>query len=120
MSQLSEHFRSEEFACGCGCGFDTVSQELVYLLESIRQEYGKPMIITSGCRCEYHNHAVGGVPNSAHTRGTAADILVEGGLDRRKMVDLAVMNWASGIGVARSFVHVDVDDVLPRPSIWSY
>ena len=120
MGDLSEHFDSSEFACQCGCGFNTVSPELVYLLEQIRQEYNKPMIITSGCRCADHNAAVGGVSNSAHTRGTAADIKVEGGLDRRKLVDLAVMNWASGIGVAKTFCHIDVDDVLPRPSIWSY
>ena len=137
MTQLSDHFTSEEFACKCGCGFDDVSPELIHLLESIREEYGKSMWITSGCRCTTHNNTVGGVQNSAHTPrpitivndngeeeeawvSTAADIAIAGGADRRKLVDCAVMLWASGIGVARSFVHIDCDHVLPRPSLWSY
>lgn len=124
MGDLSDHFSRSEFACGCGCGFGTfngdVSAELIHLLEAIREDYGKAMIVNSGCRCSDYNAAVGGVPRSAHTRGTAVDIRVTGGLDRRKLVDLCVMNFASGIGVANTFVHIDVDDSLPRPSIWSY
>jgi len=123
MSKLSEHFDSSEFACKCGCGFGThpgdVSSELIDLLERMREEHG-PIHITSGCRCKPYNSSVGGVSNSAHTRGTAADIRVEGGLERRKLLDLAVMNWASGIGVAKTFIHVDVDSELPRPMAWTY
>lgn len=126
MGDLSEHFSRSEFSCKCSCGFDDVSPELIYLLESIREEYGKPMHINSGCRCIAHNIAEGGMNKpeegrvSAHTRGTAADIRVSGGADRRKLVDLGVMLFASGIGVARTFVHFDVCDVLPRPSLWPY
>ena len=126
MPQLSEHFHSNEFACSCGCGYGTrpgdVSEELLHLLENMRDELGEPIYITSGCRCAIYNAspAVNGVPNSAHTRGTAADIKCEGGYKRRRLVDIAVMHFASGIGVARTFVHCDVDDVLPRPSCWSY
>ena len=120
MTQLSEHFTSAEFACKCGCGFDTVSPELIDILELIRDEYGKPMHITSGCRCQDHNQASGGTTNSAHLRGTAADVLCTNGADRRKLVDLGCMLYASGIGVARTFVHFDVYDVLPRPALWSY
>lgn len=124
MGQLSEHFHSDEFLCSDGCGYGgrpgDVSMELIDLLERVREEFGHPIHLTSGCRCALHNAAVGGVHNSAHTRGTAADISCSGGANRRKLVDLLVMNYASGIGVARSFVHCDVDDVLPRPSCWSY
>lgn len=124
MGDLSEHFSKSEFQCSCGCGFGTnpgdVSPELLNLLEMMREEINRPIRLTSGCRCEYYNHAVGGVSNSAHTRGTACDIAVQGGSHRRKLVDVAVMFFASGIGVARSFIHVDVDSELPRPSLWTY
>jgi uncharacterized protein YcbK (DUF882 family) len=119
-TQLSEHFTSQEFACKCGCGFDDVSLELIHLLESIREEYGKPMRITSGCRCRNWNSQCGGVSRSAHLRGTAADIYIDNGADRRRLVDCGVMLFASGIGVARTFIHFDVCDILPRPSLWSY
>ena len=124
MGDLSTHFSASEFECSCGCKYGTrpgdVSIELLHLLELIREEYGMPMHITSGCRCAVWNAHVGGVANSAHTRGTAADISCSGGTNRRKLMDLAVMSYASGIGIARTFVHVDVCDVLPRPSAWSY
>jgi uncharacterized protein YcbK (DUF882 family) len=124
MGDLSEHFSASEFACSCGCGYGTrpgdVSTELLSLLELMREEYGSPMNINSGCRCATWNAHVGGVHNSAHTRGTAADIRCTSGANRRKLMDLAVMSYASGIGIARTFVHCDVDDVLLRPSAWSY
>jgi uncharacterized protein YcbK (DUF882 family) len=133
MGDLSDHFSRSEFACSCGCGYGTrpgdVSEELLHLLERMRDELGEPIYITSGCRCIDHNAACGGIVDSAHTRGTAADIKCSGGANRRKrlsganrrkLVDTAVMHFASGIGVAKTFVHVDVCDVLPRPSAWSY
>jgi len=119
MGDLSEHFSRWEFACRCGCGFDDVDQELVSALEALRLKLGKPINITSGCRCEEHNSAVGGVFNSAHTRGTAADIACQGGINRFEMVEQAMFIF-DRIGVARTFIHVDVDEELLSPSLWSY
>ena len=126
MPQLSEHFHSDEFLCSCGCGYGgrpgDVSPELLDLLERMREEYGRPMHINSGCRCRIWNANVGGVDNSAHCLGQAADIRISGGKDRRKMLDLAVLCWASGIGMANTYIHVDVaeDGILPRPGAWPY
>lgn len=47
---------------------------IVYLLQPIRDGYGKPMIISSGYRCRELNNAVGGVADSNHLFGLAADI----------------------------------------------
>lgn len=124
MGDLSAHFSSREFACQCGCGYGThpgdVRQELLDLLELIREDLGQPMRVSSGNRCTQHNAAVGGVANSSHTRGFAADIFVGGGSKRRRLMDLAVKHHAPGIGIAKTFVHIDADNVLPRPSAWSY
>lgn len=121
---LSAHFAKEEFACGCGCGFGLkegdVDPELVQILENIREALNRPVKINSGCRCQYHNHAVGGVPNSAHTRGTAVDIAAYGGKDRYIIVETAALAGAHGIGVAPGFIHVDMDNTLPRPALWIY
>jgi uncharacterized protein YcbK (DUF882 family) len=126
MGDLSQHFSRSEFACGCGCGFGLqpgdVDPVLVGLLEDIRATVGGPLRLTSGCRCEAHNAAVGGVPGSVHTLGQAADIQVEGGRHRRQVLDAAIRHQAGGVGVARSFIHVDVHhgSIKPRPSAWSY
>ena len=46
------------------------------ILDPLRRIYGKPIIITSGYRCPKLNTLVGGVSNSWHTQGNAADIHV--------------------------------------------
>lgn len=46
------------------------------VLDPLRRLYGKPIIITSGFRCPELNKRVGGVTNSWHTQGNAADIHV--------------------------------------------
>lgn len=57
-----------------------VIQNLQYgvdmILDPLRRLYGKPIIITSGYRCEKLNKLVGGVKSSWHTKGNAADIHV--------------------------------------------
>jgi uncharacterized protein YcbK (DUF882 family) len=123
--KLSDHFGTEESACRCGCGFgtnpDEVNSHLLDLLEHLRHQLGdKPLRINSWCRCPAYNTRVGGTPNSAHTRGTAADISIVGGLQRRQLVDAAVMWGAAGIGISENYVHVDVDTTLVRPTIWGY
>ena len=45
-------------------------------LEPTRQRFNLPIQITSGYRCEMLNRLVGGVPNSQHVEGMAADIQI--------------------------------------------
>ena len=127
MGDLSEHFNTSEFACSCGCGFGAslgdVSQDLLELLEDIREEVGGPLRINSGCRCANFNDEIGGASFSRHTTGEAADISVQGGWHRHKVQKAAHMFDAEGVGTARSFVHVDChhgSPDCPRPSAWSY
>lgn len=56
------------------CMFDLI----LYCLQPIRDKIKKPMIITSGYRCSILNKAVGGKPNSQHTRGQAVDFVITG------------------------------------------
>lgn len=53
------------------------------LLQPLRDVYNEPFIINSGFRNEETNKAVGGVPNSQHTKGQAADVQVK---DPRKLL----------------------------------
>lgn len=45
------------------------------ILDPLREAYGKPIVVTSGYRCETLNKAVGGSPTSDHRFGKAADIV---------------------------------------------
>ena len=55
------------------------------LLDPIRRRYGAPIIVTSGYRCPALNTAVGGVINSHHIVGCAADITT-GTIEQNKVL----------------------------------
>ncbi|MDD3654826.1 MAG: D-Ala-D-Ala carboxypeptidase family metallohydrolase [Desulfotomaculaceae bacterium] len=87
-----------------------VHPELVRKLEALRYALGaKPVNITSGYRCASHNKACGGVENSYHLFGMAADIFA-GKVSTRELVKVAESVGFDGIGIysAQGFVHVDV------------
>ena len=44
------------------------------VLDSLREKWGAPIIVTSGYRCPALNRAVGGASGSQHMKGEAADI----------------------------------------------
>ncbi len=77
-----ENFKRSEFACECGCGFDTVDIELLTLLIDLRGRFGI-VNITGPNRCVFHNEKVQKenttgyyVPFSSksyHTKGMAVD-----------------------------------------------
>lgn len=68
-----------EFACRDGCLMPASARENIEalveaVLDPAREKFGKPITVNSGYRCPRHNAAVGGVPNSQHMRGEAADV----------------------------------------------
>ena len=75
--QLSPSFRVREFRCRDGTDAVLIDEELVVVLQCIREHFGKPVHITSGYRTAAHNTAVGGSKSSQHLLGRAADLWVE-------------------------------------------
>ena len=76
--QLSPAFRVREFRCRDGTDAVLIDEELVVVLQCIREHFGRPLHITSGYRTAAHNAAVGGSKSSQHLLGRAADLWVEG------------------------------------------
>ena len=84
--KLTEHFTLAEFersATAARLHIDNrVPAELVpnisnlceQVLEPLREHFQEAVYVTSGYRCPQLNKAVGGVANSQHMRGEAADI----------------------------------------------
>lgn len=88
-----------------------VKRELIVMLNAIRSRYGRPIVINSGYRSPEHNAAVGGVKNSQHVLGTAADIrpLSKNMADLPELQSICdEMNVHGGVGFYDTFVHVDV------------
>ena len=106
---LSENFKVKEFACNDGSDTVLISDELVDLLQKIRDHFGVAVTINSGYRTSAYNKKVGGATNSQHVKGTAADIVAKG-IDPLTVAQYAeyLMPNSGGIGVYRTFTHVDV------------
>lgn len=115
--KLSTHFDTSEFDChGSGCcnglGY-TVNRKLIDLLEQLRSNIGGyPLHINSGVRCSIHNAEVGGVPNSQHVLGNAADVAVPDELTIDEFKWYCEQLPFDGIGVYydANFIHLDVRD----------
>lgn len=105
--KISSHFWASEFRCKCGCSKLVVDQRLLMKLEQLRNALGNRAItITSGYRCPARNKAVGGVKNSYHLFGMAADIQVKD----KTPHEASIMARSVGLWVKEypTFCHVDV------------
>lgn len=72
-------------------------EELLGVLDGLREHYGKPIKITSGYRSAELNKLVGGSPTSAHVIGYAADLQpVQGSFEEFKA---SVLKWIKKSGV---------------------
>jgi len=98
-----------------------INMDLQFLtkLESAREIAGIPFRITSGYRTKEHNDKVGGVQNSSHLVGKAADIAVCSGGERYIILNSLIKAGFRRIGVAKTFIHCDTDDSKPN-SVWTY
>jgi len=118
MGDLSAHFSKAEFACHC-CGEVRMDQRLIDALEQLHTLAGREILIHDAFRCPAQNLEVGGVTDSEHTRGLAADVGIPG-LSLQQMYELALQipTFAGGgIGVYDGgFLHLDV---RPHAARWA-
>jgi uncharacterized protein YcbK (DUF882 family) len=120
------YFQTGEFVCKCGCGTNKVKQPLIDTLNVIREAVGAPITVTSGTRCVKHNRAVGGVPNSNHLSGDAADITAKGVSPKevrrviRELWTAGGLPDLAGLGSYETFTHVDISPkVAGRLRTWT-
>lgn len=112
-----EYFSREEFRCQCGgkyCnGFPVEPQEkMVRTVDEIRRRLGVPVSIVdaggSGVRCPVHNANVGGVANSLHLTGNAADLHSSRPPEEMARVAEEVMGSTGEIGIYSWGIHVGI------------
>ena len=107
--KLSTNFKVKECACTDGSDPIFIDTDLVDVLQKIRTHFGKAVTITSAYRTPARNKAVGGTVYSMHLYGKAADIKVKG-VSPDKVATYAekLMPKSGGIGVYKTFTHIDV------------
>ena len=105
---IALHFKLSEFSCPC-CKRVMLHPKLLAKLMELRKILERPIYITSGYRCPEYNQKIGGVVNSYHCIGLAADIQVK---------DISLIDLLghveeidfTGIGFyeKKNFLHLDV------------
>ena len=110
---ITPHFQRHEFACKCGCGADNIDPALAQMCETIREAVGVPVRVNSGVRCEKHNAKVGGVKDSYHIHGKAADLSCTLGARKlfeaiRGLYDAGKLPGLEYCLLYPTFVHVDI------------
>jgi zinc D-Ala-D-Ala carboxypeptidase len=116
---MLQHFELDEFKCPC-CQKNEIKNTLVLKLDMARHYAGVPFRVNSGFRCPQHNKAVGGVPNSSHPAGWAADIAATNSVLRFKILSGLIKAGFHRIGIANTFIHADYDPIKPAGVIWIY
>ena len=116
-----KYFEYEEFDSpdvqGSG---QLMDPKLLEMIDEVREIYGKPIRINSGYRTEAHNRKVGGVDSSSHIKGLAIDVSCTKSDDRFKMLTALIEVGFNRIGVASTFIHVDIDKDKSQNVIWTY
>jgi uncharacterized protein YcbK (DUF882 family) len=107
--KVGQHFKVREFACQDGSQVVFIDSYLVSILDILRNQAGKPVIINSGYRTPARNKAVGGAKYSYHMRGMAADIRINGMTAKEiaNKLNAIVPNDECGIIVYNTWVHID-------------
>ena len=113
--KVAKNFTVAEFASKDGSRVVIINPMLPEYLQKARDHFGKPLIITSGYRTTAHNMRVGGVSNSQHVFGNAADVYIPS----VPVLDLynyfcEIAGNSCGIGIYDTFVHFDVRHTKSR------
>lgn len=114
-----KYFELSEFNCPC-CGKNVMQPKFLKMLDNARGHACIPFVITSGYRCEKHNAEVGGVKNSSHLKGLAADIACSSTTQKAKIIKGLYLAGFTRVGIGGGFVHADCDPSLPADQLWTY
>ena len=112
-----KYFKREEFNC-THTNKNEMDDAFLAKLDQLREECGFPFRITSGYRDATHPNEARKEKPGTHNQGIAADIAVSNGFERMNIVHNALKLGFGGVGVAKSFVHVDTRTTTPV--MWTY
>lgn len=112
-----KYFKIEEFNCQ-ETGNNLMNPIFLERLDELREKCGFPFVITSGYRDPTHSIEAAKSKPGTHAQGIAADIQVVDSVQRHTLLTNAFLLGFSGIGVDKSFIHVDIRDT--QPVTWVY
>ncbi len=114
------HFKISEFDSPDlpGSGIN-MKLKFLQMLDESRERAGIRFDLGSGYRTIAHNSSVGGVKDSAHTRGWAADISARTLEQKIKIVRAARSVGFNRFGIYDTFIHLDCDPAKSANVAWN-
>jgi zinc D-Ala-D-Ala carboxypeptidase len=113
--KLSEFDSPDEVGSG-----KKMDSKFLEKLDYARHNAEIPFKINSGYRTQEWNMKVGGRFGSSHKKGLAVDIGYEGSRDRYLILNALMEVGITRFGIAKGFIHCDVDKSKDPDVIWLY
>ena len=116
---MTNYFQDIELHCPC-CGVKGFSGELLFILNTIREDLNRPVILNSAYRCEKQNKKVGGSATSSHLKGLAVDIRCSNSSARFELLKILMNYGIHRVGISETFIHADIDKDKQQFVMWTY
>ncbi len=117
----SKYFSEKEFnRCTPSCSLQDMKQEFMNKLDKLRELAGIPLVINSAFRTIQYEKSKGRNGTSSHVLGVAIDIRCNDSQNRFKVLEGALKLGFKRIGVANSFIHLDISKKHAQNVIWTY
>ena len=113
--KLSEFDSPDEVGSG-----KKMDSKFLEKLDYARHNAGIPFKINSGYRTEARNTLCGGRWGSSHKKGLAVDISYTGSRDRYLILNALMDVGITRFGIAKTYIHCDVDKQKDQDVIWLY
>jgi len=98
---------------------DNMNKEFLFVLDEAREFAQIPFFINSAYRSPTHPLSIKN-PTSSHIKGLAVDIKATDSTTRFKIIEALLSVGFTRIGIADTFIHVDLDFDKAQDVIWTY
>lgn len=98
---------------------NNMNKDFLFVLDEAREFVGIPFVINSAYRSPEHPLSIKN-PSSSHIKGLAVDIKATDSITRFKIVKALIEVGFTRIGIADTFIHVDLDFDKTQNVIWTY
>ena len=96
-----------------------MNKNFLFVLDEAREFAGIPFVINSAYRSPTHPESIKN-PTSSHIKGLAVDIKATDSTTRFKIIEALISVGFTRIGIADTFIHVDLDFDKTQDVIWTY
>lgn len=116
---MYQYFTEKEFNA-IGCSLSDMNEDFMRKLDKIRKICNFPFYINSAYRSKESELKKGRNGKSSHCKGVAVDIKALKDSEKYMIVQTAMSQGITRIGIAKNYIHLDADKEKNQNVIWTY